>query len=202
MLTPKTNSLISSSDGSPMAISPTYQVWWCKVCAKRMSRSGSPDNPGKNEHNRKRVSLAARNWEVPARMPKLEVPKCVDSLCARRLGQKDLTRPKSEEDSLSTRQPAAVSPKKKENMIFSNYPFVERRFFDAYRRNGEELQQMLLSQWILARKRIDMENVHDIVDEVNHPPWARFLVEFGKPQEYKIREHRESVRDQYCSTTT
>ena len=47
------------------------------------------------------------------------------NLSARNLGQKDLTRPKSEEDSLSTGQPDAVSPEM-ENMKLSNYPYVEK----------------------------------------------------------------------------
>ena len=43
----------------------------------------------------------------------------------RNLGQKDLIRPKSEDDSLSTGQPDAVSPEM-ENMKLSNYPNVEK----------------------------------------------------------------------------
>ena len=49
------------------------------------------------------------------------------NLAARRLGQKDLTRPKSEEDSHSTGQPVAVSPEM-ENVKFSSYPYVEKIF--------------------------------------------------------------------------
>ena len=48
----------------------------------------------------------------------------------------------------------------------------------------------------VQEQRIDMENVHDIVDEGSHPPWARFLGEFGSPQEYK-----NSRTPRMCSTS-
>ena len=41
-----------------------------------------------------------------------------------------------------------------------------------------------------------MEKVHDIIDEASHPPWARFLGEFGNLQEHKSREHKECVQYQ------
>ena len=47
------------------------------------------------------------------------------NLAARKLGQKDLTRPKSEEDSSSTVKPDAVSPEM-ENMKFSDYQYMEK----------------------------------------------------------------------------
>ena len=61
----------------------------------------------------------------------MKVPKCFDkrrsTLPQGDLGQKVLTRPKSEEDSASTGQPDASSPGM-ENMKFSNYPYVEKIF--------------------------------------------------------------------------
>ena len=47
------------------------------------------------------------------------------NLAARKLGQKDFTRPKSEEDSSSTGKPDAVSPEM-ENMKFSDDQYVEK----------------------------------------------------------------------------
>ena len=63
------------------------------------------------------------------------------NLAARRLGQKGLTWPKSEEDSPSTGQPVAVSPEM-ENMKFSNYPYVEK-IFQCVQKKLEELQWIL-----------------------------------------------------------
>ena len=34
-------------------------------------------------------------------------------------------------------------------------------------------------------KSIDMENVHNVVDESRHPPWSGFLDDFGNLQEHK-----------------
>ena len=49
------------------------------------------------------------------------------NLAARNLEQKDLTRPKREEDSPSPGQPGAISPEM-ENKMFSNYSYVENTF--------------------------------------------------------------------------
>ena len=49
------------------------------------------------------------------------------NLAARKFGQKDLNRPKSEEDSPSTGQPEAVSTEM-ENMRFSDHHYMEKKF--------------------------------------------------------------------------
>ena len=54
-------------------------------------------------------------------------------------------------------------------------------------------QRNILNQRI-QDKCIDMENVHDFVDESSHLPWARFSEEFWNLQEHKIREHWECVQ--------
>ena len=77
---------------------------------------------------------------VLVQTPKLEVLKCIDTLASGKLGQIDLTRPKSEEDDTNTGPPVAVSPEM-ENMRFSNYPYVGRApitstfAVDSYRNN-------------------------------------------------------------------
>ena len=121
----------TSSDWSPMAKSPrNTNLVLQGQCKEGVSShgSGSPVNPG-NEHNRKRVGLATgnrggscSNAEVGSSQVYLQE---MVNLSAWKLGQKDLTRPKSEEDSLSTGQPDAVSPEM-ENMKLSNYPCVEK----------------------------------------------------------------------------
>ena len=49
----------------------------------------------------------------------------------------------------------------------------------------------------LQEQRMEMENVHDIVNEGSHPPWAEFLGEFGHLLEHTTREYGECV--QYLS---
>ena len=56
----------------------------------------------------------------------------------RKLGQKDPTRAKSEEDYPCTGKPDAPSPEL-ENMRFSDHQYMGK-IFNAYRRNWEELQ--------------------------------------------------------------
>ena len=124
---------------------PDLPVWCCKASAKRgvsTQGSGSPVNPV-NEYNRKRVGLATGNWgrsSWNAEVGSSQVyRKEMVSLAARRLGQKDVTRAKSEEDSPCSGQPYSSIPRN-ENMKFSNYPYVEKVF-----------QCMLSSEWILTR---------------------------------------------------
>ena len=100
------------------------------------------------------------------------------NLAARKLGQKDLTRPKSEEDSPSTGQPVAVSPEM-ENKRFSNYPCVEKLFQCTQKKQGRTSVKCYVLNGLLPEQRIGMENVHDIIDEGSRPPWARFLGELG-----------------------
>ena len=134
------------------------------------------------------------------------------SLC-----RKDLTRPKSEEDSPSTKQPVAVSVEKIDQCIQKQLgrTSINATFsVDSYENN--------VLVWL---------NVHDIVDEGSHAPWARFLGEFGNPfKTQKIeniekcvqrhsKKYYQSIlkkfwmwrplilihlhgRDQHCSTTT
>ena len=59
---------------------------------------------------------------------------------ARKLGQKDLTRPKSEEDSPSTGLPDAVSPGV-ENVRFSNYPYAEKIFQSIQKKLGRDFNK-------------------------------------------------------------
>ena len=134
----------TSSAGSPMAKARPASLVLQGQCKEGASSQGSgyPVNP-ENEHNRKRVSLAARNRGSSSSNAEVGSSQVyrqeMVNLAARKHGQKDLTRPKSEEDSPSTRQNAAVSPEM-ENKRFSNHPHVERSYFNAHRRNREELQ--------------------------------------------------------------
>ena len=105
------------------------------------------------------------------------------NLAARRLGQKELTRPKSKEDSLSTGQPVAVSPEM-ENMNFSNYPYVEKDISMHTDETGKNFNKCYVLSY--KERRVGMENVRDIADEGSHPPWPRYFAEFGNLQEYKI----------------
>ena len=129
----------------------------------------------------KRVSLAAGNRSSSS--PNAEVGSSqvyrqeMVNLAARRLGQKDLTRPKSEEDSHSTGQPVAISPEM-ENGTFSNYPYVEEIFQCIQNKLGRTSINAAFSVGFFLEQRIGMVNLHDTVDEGSHPPWARFLGEF------------------------
>ena len=122
----------TSSDGSPTAKARPTNLVLQGQCKEGVSSqgSGSPVNQV-NEYNRKRVCLAAGNRcssSSNAEVGSSQVYRQeMVNLAARRLGQKDLTRPKSEEDSPSTGQPVAVSPEM-ENMRFSNYSYVEKIF--------------------------------------------------------------------------
>ena len=140
----------------------------------------------------KRVSLAAGNRSSSSSNAEVGSSQVyrqeMVNLAARRLGQKDLTRPKSEEDSHSTGQPVAVSPEM-ENGTFSNYPYVEKIFQCIQNKLGRTSINAAFSVGFLLEQRIGVENLHDTVDEGSHPPWARFLGEFRSLQEHKIREH-------------
>ena len=59
---------------------------------------------------------------------------------------------------------------------------------------GKNFNKCCVLIGVLQEQRIGMDNVHDIVDEGSHPPWARFIGEFGNLQAYKIREHRECAQ--------
>ena len=108
----------SSSDGSPMANARLTSLVLQGQCKEGASSQGSgyPVNPW-NEYNRTRVSLAAGNRCSSRSNAEVGSSKVcrqeVVNLAARRLRQKDLTRPISEEDSPSTGQPEAVSPEMK-----------------------------------------------------------------------------------------
>ena len=128
---PKRGQDTTSSDGSPMAKNPcNTNLVLQGQCKEGVSSqgSGSPVNPV-NECNRKRVGLATGNRGSSSSNAEVGSSEVLltemVNLSARKLGQKDLTRPKSEEDSLSTGQPDAVSPEM-ENMKLSNYPYVEK----------------------------------------------------------------------------
>ena len=89
------------------------------------------------------------------------------NLATKKLGQRDHTRAKSEDNSLCAGKLDAVSPEM-ENMRFSDHHYMEKI--------------------ILQNQCNDTENVLGIVTESRHPPWA------GNLQEHKIREHRECVQ--------
>ena len=144
----------TSSGGSPMAKARPANLVSQGQCKEDVSSqgSGSPVNPG-NEYNRKRGSLATGNRGSSSSIAEVGSSQVyrqeMVNLAARKLGQKDLTRPKSEEDSPSTGHPVTASPEM-EDMQFSNTHTL-RRYFNVYRRNWEELQYMLRAQWILTR---------------------------------------------------
>ena len=165
----------NSSDGSLMAKARPANLVLQGQCKEGVSSqgSGSPVNPG-NEYNRKRVSLATGNRgssRSNAEVGSSQVYRQeMVNLAANQLGQKDLTRPKSEEDSPSTRQPVAVSADM-ENMKFSNYPFVEKLGGTSINATfSVDSQKNNVLAW---------RYIHDIVDEGSHPLWVKFLGEFG-----------------------
>ena len=51
---------------------------------------------------------------------------------------------------------------------------------------GNVSRQRDMRSAIVQNKCIDMENVHDVVDESPHPSWVGFLDEFGDLQEHNI----------------
>ena len=112
----------TSSDESPVAKArPTNLVMhghWKEDVSPQ--RSGSLVNPG-NVNNRKGVGLATGNWGSSGSNFEVESSQMYRqekvNLATRKLGQKDLTQPESEEDSSGTRKPDAVSPEM-ENMRF------------------------------------------------------------------------------------
>ena len=157
----------TSSDGSPMTKTPcNINLVLQGQCKEGVSSQGpgSPVNPG-NEHNRKRVSLATgnrggscSNAEVGSSQVYLQE---MVNLSARKLGQKDSTRPKSEEDSLSTGQPEAVSPEM-ENMKLSNYPYVEKICQYVPKKLGRTSMNYTFSVDSSKKQHhIGMVNVHD-----------------------------------------
>ena len=107
------------------------------------------------------------------------------TLATRKLGQKDLTRPKSEEDSPSTAQPVAVSPEK-ENMKFSNYPHVEKIFQCIQKKLGKtsinasffvDSYKNSVLTWRMFMTSSMKAAIH---------LWARFLGECGHLEEHTI----------------
>ena len=121
-----------SSDGSPLAKARRTNLVMHAQCKGDVSpqRSGSPVNPV-NDNNRKRAGLATGNWGSSGSNFEVESSQVYRqeklNLAPRKFGQKDLNRPKSEEDSPSTGQPEAVSPEM-ENMRFSDHHYMEKKF--------------------------------------------------------------------------
>ena len=135
--------LSDSSNGSPVAKARPANLVMQSQCKEDVSpqRSGSLVNL-ENDNNRKRVSLATRNWGSYG--PNFEVEGSQMhrqenvNLAVRKLGQKDFSQPKCEEDSSSTGTLDAISPIM-ENMRFSDHQYMER-YFNENRRNWEGLQ--------------------------------------------------------------
>ena len=119
------------------------------------------------------------------------------NLAARKLGQKDLTRPRCEEDSSGAGKPGAVSSVM-ENMRFSEHRYnMEKICQSIQKKLGRTSINAKFSVKSYKNRCIGMENVHGIVDESRHSPRARFLFKkFGNLQEHIIREHRECVQHQ------
>ena len=140
----------------------------------------------------KRVSLAAGNRSRSSSNAEVGSSQVyrqeMVNQAARKHGQKDLTRPKSEEDSHSTGQPVAVLWDL-ENVKFFNYPYIEKIFQCIQKKLGRTWRNAAFSVGFLLEQRIGMVNLHDTVDEGSHPPWARFLGELRSIQAHKIREH-------------
>ena len=130
----------TSSDGSPMAKARPANLVSQGQCKEDVPSqgSGSPANPG-SVNNRKRVSPATGNRCSSS--SNSEIGSCqvyrreMVNPAARKLGQEDLTRPKSEEDFPCTGQPAAVSPEM-ESMKFFNCPYVEKIFHCIQKKLG------------------------------------------------------------------
>ena len=120
----------NSSDGSQMEKARLTNLVVHGQCKGSLSSQGSrsPVDPV-NEYNRTRISLAKGNCggsSSNAEVGSSQVyrQKMVN-LASGKLGQKDLTRPRSEEDDTNTGPPVAVS-REMENMRFSKYPYVEK----------------------------------------------------------------------------
>ena len=136
----------------------------------------------------KRVGLASGNWGSSGSNFEVESSQVYRqekvNLVARKSGQKDLNRPKSEEDSSCTRKLDASSPEL-ENMRFSDLQYMENIPMHTDE-TGKNFDTCHVLSGILQNQCLDMVNVHGIVDESRHSSWARFLKEFGNLQEHKI----------------
>ena len=62
----------------------------------------------------------------------------------------------------------------------------------------KETGKNLIKRYVLGgfsqEQRNGMENVHDVVPEGSHPPWANFIREFGS-----VQEHKNSRTSRMCS---
>ena len=187
----------TSSDGSPMAKARPTNLVLQGQCKEGVSsqESGPPVNPG-NEYNKKRVCLASGNWSSSSSNAEVGSSQVyrqeMVNLAARRLGKKDLTRPKSEEDSPSTNLWQYHQKWKTWNSPVIHTS--EKKFQCIQKKLGRTSINATCSvdsynNCVLTWRMFMTSSIN-----CSHPPWARFLGEFASLQEYKIREHRECVQ--------
>ena len=112
---------------------------------------------------------------------------------ARKLGQKDQTQIKSEENPPGTRKLAACSPEFR-SMDCTNHRYMGKIFQNLEKKLGMSAINATFSMDAYKNQCIDMGIVFSFVDESRHPPWSGFLDEFGNLQEHKIREYLECIQ--------
>ena len=137
----------NSRNGSPKR--PTNQAG----DARSVQRECLVTRTGISSQSGERISLAVGNCgssrsnaEVgSSQMYRQEMV----NLASGNLGQKDLTRPKSEEDDTNTGPRVAVSPEV-ENMRFSSYPYVKKENRSVKKKLGRT-SRILRSLWSSTR---------------------------------------------------
>ena len=157
-------------------------------------RSGSLVNLG-NDDNRTRVGLAKGNWRISG--SNFEVENSQENrqekvYLAHRKLEKTKAGAKSEEENSSTRK-----------LLMHHYQNLEHEILKSSTHGkdlpmhteeiGKVCNRCYVLNGIRQEQGIDMDNVHDIVDEGSHLSWARFLGKFGNRSEHRIRKHRECV---------
>ena len=179
-VTAKSRPMMNLIARMPSVVSSAKARPTCLVLRGQCKEGGSSQGSGSsvstgNACDRKRVSLAAGNQGSSSSNAEVGSSQLYrqDMVypVAKKLGQKEPDR-KAKKTIQAQGNFVAVSPEM-ENMTFSISPYVGKMF----QRIQKKLRYVL--RGFLQEQRIDMENVHDIVAESSHAPWARYLGEFG-----------------------
>ena len=107
------------------------------------------------------------------------------NLAHRKLGQKDQTRAKSEENSSSTRKLDASLPEFGEHEILESSTHG-KDISMLTKEIGKVFTQCYVLNRSKRNKCNDMENVHGVVDESRPPSWDGFPDEFGNLQDTRF----------------
>ena len=165
-------------------------IWWCAASAMRKLLHQVWDLESIQGTTQKRVGQAPGNCmfgDSKSEVENSQVSRQEKVLqAARKLGQKDQTQMKSEENPPGTRKLAACSPE------FRTVEYTNNRYMDEiFQILGKKLRMSAIN----ATEPMYWHGiVFSIVDESRHPPWAGFLDEFGNLQEHKIREYLECIQ--------